>query len=122
MGIQLLVDKIAAMPCGPCIHTEQRKKKCSQTRCEREKCVLSVINIGKGCTRSADGKGIKSFLELRWVTFQRCRAECEKREGCLAMDYSDDYREKRKSEKINMCRLFRKACQWPMVPGFASYR
>ena len=112
--VQLLVDRLNGMFCGPCIHNEQRKKTCSQSRCERHKCVWRLIHKSKGCALNADGTVIPFFGES-WgkYTLQKCQAECEKVDECVAVDYEKPHRR---------CRLFRKACSKPLTEWFASYR
>ena len=111
--VQLLVDRINAMPCGPCIRTEQRKKKCRQPRCERSKCAWSVISSSKGCITNADGT-VRGAFQTVWVNTTRdCQIACEKDDECIAVDFSI---------KKHKCSLFRKVCSKPLKEWLLSLR
>ena len=111
--VQLLVDKINGMFCGPCINTKERKETCRRPRCQRNKCVWSLIHENKGCGLNADGMVITWYPVSHKNTTQDCQAECEKADGCVGVDYN-------KIEK--QCHLLRKACSRPLWQRFSSYR
>ena len=111
--VQLLVDHINAMFCGPCIRTKQRKKKCRQPRCERTKCAWSVISTSKGCIHNADGTVKGAFQKVRVNTTRDCQIACEEDDECIAVDFSI---------KKRKCSLFRKACSKPLKSNLLSLR
>ena len=113
--VQLLVDRINAMFCGPCIHTEQRKKKCLQPRCTRTKCRWVLIHLNRGCGVNADGtaSGLGESQKVQADTVGDCHIACEGNDECNAVDYD---------ARRRTCFLFRKACSKPLKKGHVSYR
>ena len=113
--IQLLVDRVNGMHCGPCVRSEARKERCKLPRCERSHCTWSPIDKTKGCHVNADGMLPDDKLrhETRY-TLRDCQIECEKDRDCNAVAYEI-------GAKQHKCMLFRKACKFPLAPNWGSY-
>ena len=117
--VQLLVDRIKAQPCGPCVHNKDRKAKCLQPRCSRHKCTWVQISDRMGCRMNADGDtwDFGSY----WVNSPRdCQNLCEKDNECLAVDVYN--KTKGNSEVGLKCRMYREACSNPLSYPASAYR
>ena len=115
--VQLLVDRLRAKSCGPCVRSEKRKRKCRQPRCIRYKCVWTLISSEKGCRFNADGDTISPFTEARADTTRQCQQKCENDNECMAMDFNPYIKNKK-----HACLLFRRPCSKPMRFPRVSYR
>ena len=117
--VQLLVDRIKAQPCGPCVRNANRKAKCLQPRCSRHTCTWAQISDWRGCGLNADGEAFGNFGSA-WVNSTRhCQILCEKDNECLAVDLENKTRRSKVSLK---CVMYRKACSNPRSFPAASYR
>ena len=117
--VQLLVDRIKAQPCGPCVRNGNRKAKCLQPRCSRHECTWVLISDSKGCGANTDG-GVLSQIDSVWRKSVRdCQILCEKDNECLAVDLKNKTRRSKVSLK---CVMYRKACSNPRSYPASSYR
>ena len=116
---QLLVDRINAQPCGPCVRNEQRKRKekCRQPRCSKHTCAWVQISATKACELNADGEAFRDFNTVVVNSIRECQLKCEKDTECLAVDIF-----KMKLRKTVKCVMFRHACSKPMTYPGSSYR
>ena len=111
--MQLLVDRLRAKPCGPCVRSEKRKRKCRQPRCTRNVCRWELISDLNGCSSNADGTVFRSFRTIPAGTLSQCKAACEKDDFCKAVDFSRQFKK---------CHLFPIVCSRPMARQFQSFQ
>ena len=111
--VQLLVDRIKAQPCGPCLSKEEYKKaKCHQPRCTRNKCKWVLQSSLYGCSTNADGTVIGSYRKVRARHTRQCQMFCEIDDFCKAVDFSHE---------LKQCYLHTLSCSKPMAHKFMSY-
>ena len=111
--VQLLVDRIKARPCGPCLSKEEYKKaKCHQPRCIRNKCEWNLQSSLYGCSINADGTIVGAFRTVPAQTLRECQTACESDDFCNAVDFSSE---------LKQCHLIPLPCSRPMARKFMSY-
>ena len=111
--VQLLVDRIKAQPCGPCLSNEEHKKaRCHQPRCVRNKCEWILQSNLYGCMTNGDGTVLESYRKVRAQDARECQMLCELDDFCKAVDYSHELKE---------CYLHPVPCSNPMTRHYASY-
>ena len=115
--VQLLVDRINAHPCGPCVRNEQRKAKCRQSRCSKHTCAWIQISSSRGCLDNADGEAFRFFNNITVNSIRECQITCEKDSECMAIDVVET-----KLKKAVKCTMYRHACSTPMTYPGSSYR
>ena len=119
--VQLLVDRIKAQPCGPCVRNANRKAKCLQPRCSRHECTWVLISDSKGCGANTDG-GVLSRIDSVWRKSARdCQTLCEKDDECLAVDLYNKTNKKKNKARVH-CIMYREACSHPLSHPASSYR
>ena len=110
---QLLVDRIKARPCGPCLSNEEHKKaKCHQPRCTRNKCEWILQSSLYGCSINADGTVIGSYRKVPARHTRECQMFCEIDDFCKAVDFSHEQKQ---------CHLHTLPCSKPMTRKFGYY-
>merc|ERR1712154_154854 len=121
--VQLLVDRINGMFCGPCNIDEKRRKTCLQPRCKRKACTWSLISDSRGCGVNADGTTVSLIhSEKQLDTLLKCQNACEKESECTAVDYINSTMRGMPKPDKGLCYMYRKACSKPYGLHAFSYR